>query len=228
MNNNTPVFSITPGANKVPKANGTGSITQWIENDPIINSLKSQNEFLGTCTAQTDTEAQLQSALTAYVESVASREPRKGDLVNIENSSIYTNQQWYYNVTKWIFYISFSVPEATSTVKGILSVNTNAPSRLSITNGVLSSGCAKIVVTNPSITPSGNTATWQIATSSYGLNTSEVIVQIDLITTEGADTYYSAVANADINKYSNKVVISWKTADNTVIPANTIRAVILA
>ena len=226
MNKNSPIFSVSPGAGRVPKADGSGTITSWIGSDPIIESLKSQNEFLGTCTAETDTEAQLKAALTAYVNTVASRNPRKGDLVNIANESEYNDQQWYFNGTDWIFYITFSSPYATDTVKGILSVNTAQPSRLSIADGVLSSGGAKIVATNPSITPVGGIATWQISTSAYGLDTSEAIVQVDIVGTDGNEAVYSVAANADIRKYSNRIAVSWNATDS--IPAGSVRVVILA
>ena len=48
MHNQLKKVSTTPQAYTIPYADETGYITNWLNNDPLISSLKQQNEFIGS------------------------------------------------------------------------------------------------------------------------------------------------------------------------------------
>lgn len=71
-------------------------------------SLKKQNEFVGTMDASSiTTSSALISALEAFDN--ATGHPREGDLVNVKGGT-FDSQQWYRTATTWIFYTTVDLP----------------------------------------------------------------------------------------------------------------------
>ena len=112
--------STTPQANTIPYADETGFITQWLDNDPLISSLKQENEFIGT--VQTAPAPDTQSILTQFVVDTTGRQPRNGDEVAIED----VGELWMFNGTEWIFFTTTTLADASTTNKGLISEQNNS------------------------------------------------------------------------------------------------------
>lgn len=142
-------ISTTPQANTIPYANEDGFITAWLDNDPLITSLKQQNEFIGSIA--TAPEPDRQSILTQFVVDTTGRQPRNGDEVAIED----VGELWEYNGTEWVFFTTTTLADASTTNKGLMQVG----SGLLVTSGLVSVDdtrltMARAKVTNTSTTPS--------------------------------------------------------------------------
>ena len=141
--------STTPQANTIPYADETGFITQWLDNDPLISSLKQENEFIGT--VQTAPAPDTQSILTQFVVDTTGRQPRNGDEVAIED----VGELWMFNGTEWIFFTTTTLADASTTNKGLMQVG----SGLLVSSGLVSVDssiywASRTSVTNSSTTPS--------------------------------------------------------------------------
>lgn len=121
-------FSQNHQAFSVPYADSEGFITDWIQNDPFIKSLQLQNEFIGT--VSTCPEGEEQEILTQYVVDQKGREPRNGDLVNIQDRG----EQWFFNGQQWIFYSDYLLKDASKTTKGIVQIGDG----INVTDGLIS------------------------------------------------------------------------------------------
>lgn len=142
-------ISTTPQANTIPYANEDGFITAWLDNDPLINSLKQQTEFIGS--VATAPEPDRQSILTQFVVDTAGRQPRNGDEVGI----IDIGELWLFNGTSWVFFTDTTIADASTTEKGVMQVG----SGLLVTNGLVSVDSSiytpsREVINNTSTTPS--------------------------------------------------------------------------
>jgi len=138
-------ISITPNPNSIPYASEDGYITSWLETDPLISSLRQQNEFIGT--VQTAPEPDRQSILTQFVVDETGRQPRNGDEVAIED----VGELWIFNGTSWVFFTTTVLNDATTTSKGVMQVGTG----LSVDSGVVSVDSSiytpsRTTITNPS------------------------------------------------------------------------------
>lgn len=141
--------STTPQANTIPYADETGFITQWLENDPLISSLKSENEYIGS--VPTAPAPDTQSILTQFVVDTEGRQPRNGDEVAIED----VGELWIFNGTQWVFFTTTTISDATTTSKGLMQVG----SGLTVSSGVVSVNssiywASRSTVSNSSTTPS--------------------------------------------------------------------------
>lgn len=141
-------ISVAPQANTIPYAAEDGFITAWLDNDPLINSLKQQNQFIGS--VATAPEPDRQSILTQFVVDTAGRQPRNGDEVGIVDVS----ELWLFNGTSWVFFADTQIGDASTTEKGVMQVGTG----LLVTNGLVSVDSsiywpARIVINSDSTTP---------------------------------------------------------------------------
>ena len=141
--------STTPQANTIPYADEDGFITQWLDNDPLISSLKQENEFIGT--VQTAPAPDTQSILTQFVVDTTGRQPRNGDEVAIED----VGELWIFNGTEWIFFTTTVLADASTTNKGVMQVG----SGLLVSSGLVSVDSSiytpsRISINNASTTPS--------------------------------------------------------------------------
>lgn len=147
--NQTKRVSTTPQANTIPYSDENGFITSWLDNDPLINSLKQQTEFIGS--VATAPEPDRQSILTQFVVDTAGRQPRNGDEVGI----IDIGELWLFNGTSWVFFTDTTIADASTTEKGVMQVG----SGLLVTNGLVSVDSSiytpsREVINNTSTTPS--------------------------------------------------------------------------
>lgn len=72
-------------------------------------SLKKQNEFIGTINGSSITTS---SVLISALETEAAKQsghPRQGDLINVSGGA-FDSQQWYRNATTWVFYSRVDLP----------------------------------------------------------------------------------------------------------------------
>lgn len=142
-------ISTTPQANTIPYASEDGFITAWLDNDPLINSLKQQNQLIGS--VETAPEPDTQSILTQYVVDTAGRQPRNGDEVSILD----VGELWRFNGTDWVFFTTTTLNDASTTTKGLMQVG----SGLLVNSGLVSVDSSiytpsRIKITNTSTTPS--------------------------------------------------------------------------
>lgn len=141
-------ISVAPQANTIPYANESGFITAWLDNDPLILSLKQENEYIGS--VPTAPEPDTQSILTQFVYDTEGRAPRNGDQVAIED----VGELWMFNGSTWAFFTNTTLKNATTTSKGVMQVGTG----LLVTNGLVSVDStiywpARIVINSDSTTP---------------------------------------------------------------------------
>lgn len=142
-------ISVAPQANTIPYADENGYISNWLTNDPIIQSLQQQNELIGSVPTIPSGE-DIQTYLSQYVLSKEGRLPRNGDEVAIED----VGELWEYNGTQWVFFTNTTLKDATTTNKGIMQVGTG----LLVTNGLVSVDSSiywpsRIVINSDSTTP---------------------------------------------------------------------------
>ena len=140
-------ISTTPQANTVPYADENGFITAWLDNDPLINSLKQQNQLIGS--VETAPAPDTQSILTQFVVDTAGRQPRNGDEVSILD----VGELWRFNGTDWIFFTDTIISDASTTEKGLMQVGTG----LLVSGGLVSVDSSiytpsRTTITNPSTT----------------------------------------------------------------------------
>ena len=152
-------FSQNHQAFSVPYADSEGFITDWIQNDPFIKSLQLQNEFIGTISECPEGEEQ--EILTQYVVDQKGREPRNGDLVNIQDRG----EQWFFNGQQWIFYSDYLLKDASKTAKGIVQIGDG----INVTNGLIS-------VDMSILTPSKNVIS---DTTSTAVTINNVVANVD-------------------------------------------------
>lgn len=142
-------ISVTSQANTIPYADENGFITSWLDNDPLINSLKQQNQLIGS--VETAPEPDTQSILTQYVVDTAGRQPRNGDEVSILD----VGELWRFNGTDWVFFTDTVISDASTTEKGVMQVGTG----LLVNSGLVSVDSSiytpsRIAISNSSTTPS--------------------------------------------------------------------------
>ena len=140
-------ISTTPQANTIPYADENGFITAWLDNDPLINSLKQQNQLIGS--VETAPAPDTQSILTQFVVDTVGRQPRNGDEVSILD----VGELWRFNGTDWIFFTDTIISDASTTEKGLMQVGTG----LLVNNGLVSVDSSiytpsRTTITNPSTT----------------------------------------------------------------------------
>lgn len=128
MNNQFKKVSTTAQPNTIPYADSDGHITNWLTNDPLINSIQGQNEFIGS--VNTAPAPDTQEILTQFVVDTTGREPRNGDEVAIED----VGELWIFNGTEWLFFTTTTLSDATTTSKGVVQIG----SGLNVSSGVVS------------------------------------------------------------------------------------------
>ena len=141
--------STTPQANTIPYSDENGYLSNWLDNDPVITSLKQQTEFIGT--VPTAPAPDTQSILTQFVVDTTGRQPRNGDEVAIED----VGELWLFNGTQWNFFTTTTLKDASTTNKGIMQVG----SGLNVSSGLVSVDssiywASRTTITNTSTTPS--------------------------------------------------------------------------
>lgn len=151
MNNQFKKVSTTAQPNTIPYSDENGYISNWLENDPIITSIKGQNEYIGSVT--TAPAPNTQSILTQFVIDTEGRQPRNGDEVAIED----VGELWIFNGTQWLFFTNTTLSDATTTSKGVVQIG----SGLNVSSGVISVDNtiytpARILSTSTETTPSIN------------------------------------------------------------------------
>ena len=149
IHNQLKKISTTPQANTIPYAAEDGFITAWLDNDPLINSLKQQNQLIGS--VETAPAPDTQSILTQYVVDTTGRQPRNGDEVSILD----VGELWRFNGTDWVFFTTTILDDASTTQKGVMQVG----SGLTVNNGLVSVDSSiytpsRTVINNDSTTPS--------------------------------------------------------------------------
>lgn len=142
-------ISVTPQANTLPYADEDGFITAWLEHDPLITSLKNQNELIGAIA--TAPEPDTQAILTQFVIDEEGRQPRTGDEVSILD----VGELWIYNGTRWVFFAYTTLSNATKDKKGIMQVGDG----LSVEDGVVSVDSDEFWETRASLTNASTTPT---------------------------------------------------------------------
>ena len=138
-------ISTTPNPNSIPYADESGFITAWLDNDPLIGSLKQQTEFIGS--VPTAPAPDTQSILTQFVVDTTGRQPRNGDEVSILD----VGELWLFNGTVWAFFTDTNIADASTTEKGLMQVGTG----LLVNNGLVSVDssiytASRTTITNPS------------------------------------------------------------------------------
>lgn len=138
-------------ANTIVYSDENGHISDWLNNDPVIQALKTQTEFIGT--VSTAPAPDTQSILTQFVydNTSPSRAPRNGDEVAIED----VGELWLFNGTQWVFFTYTTLKDASTTNKGVMQVG----SGLSVSSGLVSVDSAiytpsRITISNSETTPS--------------------------------------------------------------------------
>ena len=149
MHNQYKKISTTPQANTIPYADENGNLSNWLDNDPVIQALKQQTEFIGT--VATAPAPDTQSILTQFVVDTAGRQPRNGDEVAIED----VGELWLFNGTQWAFFTNTTLADASTTTKGLMQVGTG----LNVSSGLVSVDstiytASRTKTTNTSTTPS--------------------------------------------------------------------------
>lgn len=142
-------ISTTHQSNTIVYSDENGYISDWLDNDPVIQALKGSNEFIGT--VQTAPAPDTQSILTQFVVDTVGRQPRSGDEVAIEDVS----ELWLFNGTSWVFFTTTMLNDATTTSKGVMQVGTG----LNVNSGIVSVDSSiytpsRTIITNTSATPS--------------------------------------------------------------------------
>lgn len=128
MHNELRKISSTPQSNTIVYSDENGYISDWLNNDPVIESLKQQTEFIGS--VPTAPEPDTQSILSQFVIDTTGRQPRNGDEVAIEDVA----ELWLFNGTVWNFFTTTALKDATTTSKGVMQVGTG----LLVNNGLVS------------------------------------------------------------------------------------------
>ena len=146
MNNQFKKVSTTAQPNTIPYSDENGYISNWLENDPVITSIKGQNEYIGS--VATAPAPNTQSILTQFVIDTTGRQPRNGDEVAIED----VGELWMFNGTQWLFFTNTTLSDATTTSKGVVQIG----SGLNVSSGVVS---VDNTIYTPSRTLSTNTET---------------------------------------------------------------------
>ena len=142
-------ISTTPQANTIPYADENGYLSNWLDNDPVIASLKQQNQFIGSVASAPSPDTQ--SILTQFVVDETGRQPRNGDEVAIED----VGELWLFNGTQWVFFTTTTLADASTTNKGLMQVGTG----LLVSSGLVSVDSSiytpsRIAINNTSTTPS--------------------------------------------------------------------------
>ena len=109
----------------LPTSQTDATSKEYVDN--AVASISGQNEYIGSYNGTTYTTSTIQSELTSFVQSLESRSPRQGDLVNIVNAGNgvdYSGQQWIYdgNSQTWKYYITF---ETHDVINNLTSTSTN-------------------------------------------------------------------------------------------------------
>lgn len=204
IHNQLKKISITPQANTIPYSDENGYISNWLTNDPVISSLKGQNEFIGTVTTAPSPDTQ--SILTQFVVDTVGRQPRNGDEVAIED----VGELWIFSGTSWVFFTNTTLSDATTTSKGVVQIG----SGLSVSSGVVSLDSTAVttsrtVVNSTSTTPSIALA----ANTDYVFSNNLSSLTITSVPTSQYDInlYFSTGASFT---FSCSSVTSWYLSDN--------------
>lgn len=155
MNNQFKKVSVTAQANTIPYSDSDGHITNWLANDPLINSIQGQNEFIGS--VNTAPAPDTQEILTQFVVDTKGREPRNGDQVAIAD----VGELWIFNGTSWLFFATTTLSDATTSSKGIVKIGTG----INVNDGVIS-------LNNNVVTPNRVT-TQDTSSTTASINVSE-------------------------------------------------------
>lgn len=155
MNNQFKKVSVTAQANTIPYSDSDGHITNWLINDPLINSIQGQNEFIGS--VSTAPAPDTQEILTQFVVETAGREPRNGDQVAIAD----VGELWIFNGTSWLFFATTTLKDATTSSKGVVQIGTG----INVNSGVIS-------LNNNAVTPNRVT-TQDTSSTTASINVSE-------------------------------------------------------
>lgn len=155
MNNQFKKVSVTAQANTIPYSDSDGHITNWLANDPLINSIQGQNEFIGS--VNTAPAPDTQEILTQFVVDTTGREPRNGDEVAIAD----VGELWIFNGTSWVFFTTTTLSDATTSSKGVVQIG----SGINVSSGVIS-------LDNNVITPNRVT-TQDTSSTTASINVSE-------------------------------------------------------
>lgn len=157
MSNHNQYKRISPTAqeNTIVCSDDQGYITNWLENDPIISSLKQQNQFIGNV-SEIPSGEDLQTYLSNFVYETVGRNPRSGDEVGILD----VGELWLFTGTfgddgEWKFFTDTNIGDASTTEKGVMKVG----SGLLVSDGTVSVDSsiytpARITISNSSTTPS--------------------------------------------------------------------------
>lgn len=142
-------ISTTPQPNTIPYADENGYLSDWLDNDPVIQALKLQTEFIGS--VATAPAPDTQSILTQFVVDTVGRQPRNGDEVGILD----VGELWLFNGTVWAFFTDTTIADASTTEKGLMQVGTG----LNVSSGLVSVDstiywASRNKVNNTSTTPS--------------------------------------------------------------------------
>ena len=190
----------------IPYSDSEGYITKWLQNDPIIKQLQTQNEFIGTI--ETCPEGEEQSVLTQFVYEQKSQAPEQGNLVNIADRG----DQWIYTGTQWLFYSDYLLMDATRTRKGIVSIGTG----LNVSEGNVSVDTTLYTPSRAVITDSTSTAA---TLSNVAANTDYVFTQpltsltlTNAVTSQySSDIYFTTGASFS---FSAPTITEWFFSDN--------------
>lgn len=140
-------ISTTPQANTIPYADENGYLSNWLDNDPVIQALKQQTEFIGS--VATAPAPDTQSILTQFVVDTVGRQPRNGDEVGI----IDVGELWLFNGTAWAFFTDTTIADASTTEKGLMQVGTG----LNVSSGLVSVDDTRLTMARTKVTKTGAT-----------------------------------------------------------------------
>lgn len=182
MNNQFKKVSVTAQANTIPYSDSDGHITNWLANDPLINSIQGQNEFIGS--VNTAPVPDTQEILTQFVVDTKGREPRNGDQVAIAD----VGELWIFNGTSWLFFATTTLSDATTSSKGIVKIGTG----INVSDGVISLNNSAVTPNRVVVQDTSSTA----ASINVSENTDYIFTQPLTSLTLGTianSTYYSDI-----------------------------------
>ena len=190
----------------IPYSDESGYITAWLQNDPIIKQLQTQNEFIGSIA--TCPEGEEQSVLTQFVVDTKGVPPEQGNLVNITDRG----DQWMYTGTQWVFYTDYLLMDATRTRKGIVSIGDG----LNVDSGKIS---VDPTIYSPSKSIITNSTSTSATISNVAANTDYMFTQpltsLTLTAVEVSqyptDIYFETGSNFT---FSAPTVTEWYFSDN--------------
>lgn len=208
MHNQFKKVSVNPQANTIPYASESGHITAWLENDPLILSLQQQNQFIGSI--QTCAVGEEQTTLTQFVSTMLSRQPRKGDLVNIMDRG----EQWLFTETNWVFYLNFTLNDATYTTKGIVQIGEG----LTVENGLITLDYSDVTESRTSILNNTDTEITLAAESNTDYTYTQPLESLTISSIENSNYSTTISFTTDSNfSFSASSITKWFEYDSTPV-----------